>query len=188
MPWCGSSRGARKNNCSPCCGCSHTHSYSECHRRLSRSHASSTHSCACALSQALPACKGRPDDQLLEHKQTLIWKDGDSICIRILRRKNRPGGSGVLRRICSCSGGQHLCVVHALWGKFFENLPNGSEPWRNVTSGMTRERLRRALHTLRVPDAGKFGSQDFRRGHAEVCHALVHDGSYACCARVDHRI
>lgn len=137
--------------------------------------------CSHAFLKALPACKGRPDDVELEHKQTLVWKDGETVCIRILRRKNRQGGSGILRRVCSCSGGRHLCVVHSLWDTFFELLPNGAEPWRNITPGLTRERLRKALQILRVSDASKFGTHDFRRGHAEVTH------SYTCprCERVN---
>ena len=120
------------------------------------------------FAQALPACKGSPDTPGLAEKQTLIWKDEQGVCIRILRRKNRPQGSGVLRRVCSCAGGQKTCVVHKLWETFLEPLPVGAEPWKSLQPGHVRSRLRRLLNILGVPDAAKYATQDFRRGHAEA--------------------
>ena len=98
-----------------------------------------------------------------------MWLDGETVCFRMLRRKNRPNGSGVLKRICSCSGGAATCAVHTLWEKFIAPLPDGAHPWQSITAEKARGRLRQVLGRLGVPDAGKFGTQDFRRGHAEVC-------------------
>ena len=118
-------------------------------------------------SESLPACKGSPDDVGASAEQKLVWRDGDSICLRLLRRKNRPKGSGVLRRVCSCRGGAHTCAVHMLWDKFFAALPDGAHPWQHIAPGLARDRLRLMLSNLGVPDAASYGTQDFRRGHAE---------------------
>ncbi len=101
-------------------------------------------------------------------EQTIIWRDGDEVCIRIARRKNRPNGSGTLRRKCTCSGGASSCAVHTLWDQYFAKLDDGAKPWAHITAGKARERLRQVLCRLQVPDADKYGTQDFRRGHAEA--------------------
>ena len=116
---------------------------------------------ACA-NQALPCCKGSPESVDHASQQTLIWKEGDAICLRILRRKNRSKGSGTLRRTCSCSGTKHLCAIHTLWDKFFNLLPDGSQPWFGMSPGFARARLRRILQILGIPKAEAFGTQDFR--------------------------
>ncbi len=71
-----------------------------------------------ARSQALPTCKARPDSPGASSEQSIIWLEDDAVCFRMLRRKNRPKGSGVLRRICSCRGGVSTCTVHTLWGAY----------------------------------------------------------------------
>ena len=124
--------------------------------------------------QALLACKGSPDDLALAEKQTLVWREGDQVCIRILRRKNRPSGSGVLRRMCTCQGSVDMCAVHTLWDRFFERLPSGHEPWRHMTSDKARLKLREALRRLGIVHADRYGTHDFRRGHAEVCVMHIH--------------
>lgn len=118
-------------------------------------------------SEALPACKGSPDNPAFSHKQTLIWKEGDAICLRLLRRKNRPQGSGTMRRGCTCRGSDHMCAVHGLWGKFWEHQVEGSQPWLGINPAQARSRLRQLLSRFRVPKAEKYGTHDFRRGHAE---------------------
>ena len=121
--------------------------------------------------QALHTCKGSPDSEGLSDKQTLLWREGDTICLRIKRRKNMPQGSGILRRVCSCRGAVSLCAVHTLWDKFFGVLAAGDEPWSNVTPACARTKLRSTLAQLKVPNAGSYGTHGFRRGHAEVCMA-----------------
>jgi len=118
--------------------------------------------------QALPMCKGTPSEPSATDKQSLIWKEGEFVCIRLLRRKNRPKGSGVLRRRCTCDGCVDTCAVHTLWDRFFGRLPDGHQPWLQVTPGHARERLRALLGKLGVAQPQKYGTQDFRRGHAEV--------------------
>ena len=119
-------------------------------------------------SEALPACKGSPDNPDVAEKQTLIWREGDDVCLRLRRRKNRPQGSGILRRGCTCRGGAtHMCAVHGLWDTFLEDLPEGHQPWQSIGPSQARRRLRDLLQRFLVPDAQKYGTQDFRRGHAE---------------------
>lgn len=118
-------------------------------------------------SEALPACKGLPNDPAFAHKQTLIWREDGDICLRLLRRKNRAHGSGVLRRSCTCKGSTSMCAVHGLWDKFWANKPDGEQPWAFLGATAARRRLRELLQRLNVPNAQKYGTQDFRRGHAE---------------------
>ena len=118
-------------------------------------------------SEALPACRGSPSNPGLVERQTLIWRDGDTICLRMRRRKNRPQGSGVLRRQCSCSGSVHMCAVHTLWDKFWASRAEGEQPWAHIGPSQARARLRRLLQRLQVPRAHEYGTHDFRRGHAE---------------------
>ena len=130
--------------------------------------------------QALPVCKAHPDSPGASKEQSLIWREGDCLFLRLQRRKNMQRGSGVLRRICCCKGGVPMCPVHTLWDKYFALLPDGAKPWAKVSAGLARERLRQILAKLLVPDWANYGTHDFRRGHAEV-------GSYValssvCCA------
>ena len=99
--------------------------------------------------QALPMCKGTPSELSVADKQTLIWKEGEHVCIRLLRRKN-------------------TCAVHTLWDRFFRQLPDGHQPWQQVSPGHARERLRALLGKPGMAQPQKYGTQDFRRGHAEV--------------------
>ena len=91
-------------------------------------------------SEALPACKGTPGNPDLAEKQTLIWREGDEVCLRLRRRKNRPQGSGVMRRGCTCNGGStHMCAIHGLWDTFFEDLPDGHQPWQRIGPSQARK-------------------------------------------------
>ena len=135
-------------------------------------------------SEALLACKGSPERSDAADKQTLIWREGNEVCLRLLRRKNRPKGSGILRRGCTCSvAGQllqtqqhgsrfnqarlHMCAVHGLWDEFWADRAEGEQPWQNISPNDARRRLRGILGMLGVPNAHRYGTQDFRRGHAE---------------------
>ncbi len=119
------------------------------------------------LRQALPLCTGSPEMHGADSKQTLVWREGEVVCLRMLRRKNRPHGSGTLRRVCTCSGSRHMCVVHTLWDQFLGLLPVGTMPWNGIAPGEALFRLRRVLTRLGVPNAKGYRTQDLRRGHAE---------------------
>jgi len=123
-------------------------------------------------SEALPTCKGAPTNESLVQQQTLIWREGDCVCLRLRRRKNMRQGSGTLKRKCTCRDAatdfnRDTCVVHSLWDRFFDKMPEGSQPWRKTTANMARDRLRAVLAKLEVAEPGTYATQDFRRGHAE---------------------
>ena len=118
--------------------------------------------------QALPMRKCEPDSEIAKTSQAIIWREGDEICLRLLRRKNRQQGSGIMRRKCSCRGTKTICPVHTLWDRFFAHLSDGEVPWANVSAAFARCRLRQLLTALGVTNAGAYGTHDFRRGHAQV--------------------
>ena len=60
------------------------------------------------------------------------------------------------------------CVVHTLWDQYFSALADGEQPRKGITPNAARSRLRQILARLHVPDAEKYGTHDFRRGHAEA--------------------
>jgi hypothetical protein len=124
------------------------------------------------LVQALPICKAHPSHPGAGREQSIIWFEDDAVCLRMLRRKNKPKGSGVIKRICSCRGGETTCAVHTLWNKFFATLPDGARPWTHVSADKARQRSRQVLQNLRVPNADGYGTHDLRRGHAEVSLCL----------------
>lgn len=135
--------------------------------------------------QALPLCVGRPDSPSSADEQTLIWKEGDEICLRLRRRKNRPKGSGTMRRVCTCKGSVHICPVHVLWDKFLDKMPEGSHPWSGVSAGLAMIRLRRVLEQLQLQEAASYRTQDLRRGHAEVSASCLKAQSLIFCASCD---
>lgn len=139
-------------------------------------------------SEALPTCKGTPETAEVSEQQAVIWRDGDFVCFRLLRRKNRPQGSGVLRRKCSCGGGRHTCAVHTLWDAWFAELPVGSQPWALISPANARDRIRRILGLLGVGNAHLYGTQDFRRGHAEACLFWVLRPGVSCLSQMFGRI
>ena len=125
-------------------------------------------------SEALPVvrcCQGSG-----EGEQSRLWLDGDELCLRLLRRKNKYKGS-VLRRKCHCAACPATCPIHVLW-RFFGQLPVGSKPFADITASSALSRLRALLVKLKVPDVGTFNTKAFRRGHAEVCRYICVD----CCS------
>ena len=138
------------------------------------------------LVQALPMCRCDPDSLGASKEQSIIWFDGTAVCLRLLRRKNRPQGSGTLRRVCSCKGCVQTCAVHTLWEGFLAGLPAGTHPWSGLAPGTARDKLRAGLVSLGVPNAGLYGTHDLRRGHAEACCLLLYGLHLyvvaACCA------
>ena len=118
--------------------------------------------------QALPICVANPESAAANEKQTLIWRVGGTVFLSMRRRKNRPSGSGKLARICCCKGGASpMCPVHTLWDRFLAHLPEGAEPWKQVSAAEALHRLRRLLQKLAIPSASKYRTHDLRRGHAE---------------------
>lgn len=118
--------------------------------------------------QALPAYICHLDEADAVDTQSVLWREHDTLCLRIKSRKNRPSGSEVLRRSCSCRGTLNpLCPIHVLWDKFL-TFVGGQSPWQALAPSCVRHHLRSTLEKLRVPDAGRYGTHDLRRGHAKA--------------------
>jgi len=89
----------------------------------------------------------------------------DRIVLRLSRRKNKEGGSVLIRK-CWCAACKATCPVHAL-GKYFQETTPGSSPFGNISASRARTGLRMQLQALGVKDALKYRTHDFRRGHAK---------------------
>ena len=124
-------------------------------------------------SEALPIRKMKPTDEGADDQQSIIWRDKDDICLRLRTRKNRRSGSGVMRRKCSCPGGRSTCLVHTLWESWLIFWPDGEALWADLSPQYVIRRLRADLATMTFPvtDPEKYGTHDFRRGHAEDMRA-----------------
>jgi hypothetical protein len=100
-------------------------------------------------SEALPMCVCASEPQRGVH-QSAVWREGDNICVLLSSRKNLQGGSGVLRRACSCEGSPHMCPVHVLWEQFLDSVPVGTKPWLNVSAAQVLKWMRGAFIALAV--------------------------------------
>ena len=120
-------------------------------------------------SEGLPMRKMRPSDEGAAEEQSIVWREGEDVCLRLRTRKNRRQGSGVLRRKCTCAGGKMTCIVHAFWDGWMSFLPEGEAPWNGYSPHFVIGRLRADLAKLAptVTEPEKYGTHDFRRGHAE---------------------
>ena len=58
-------------------------------------------------------CRGNPAGA-----HSLLWLENDVLCLELASRKNRQGGSGVIKRQCTCRGNPVICPVHILWHQF----------------------------------------------------------------------
>ena len=127
--------------------------------------------------QALPTQVNDSSAAQARGAQSVVWREGEELCLRLSTRKNLPCGSGVLRRACSCHGSfLQICPIHVLWDTFLGGLV-GQKPWASSRPATVRSQLRSTLAKLGVPMAGHYGTHDFRRGHAKVGEHLTP----ACC-------
>ena len=122
-------------------------------------------------SEALPMVRGGDGNVDHGQQQSTIFMDGDELCLKLRKRKNKPWGS-LLRRSCWCaSGPSPLCPVHVVWDGFFANLDVGVAPFAAIKASHARNKLRLYLLALGVADAPKFRCHDLRRGHADDLRA-----------------
>ena len=89
--------------------------------------------------------------------------DGDSLTLRLARRKNKPWG-GTLRRKCWCELCPVSCPTHVL-GPFVRSWPEGTRPFSHITAANALRTLRQLLALLAIADASKYRCHDLRRGH-----------------------
>jgi len=82
--------------------------------------------------------------------QAAIWKENDLICVRLRSRKNRQGGSGVMKRACTCPGNPKICPVHWLWEKVLAHVSPGTQPWGGSSADAERKCIREVARQLAV--------------------------------------
>ena len=82
--------------------------------------------------------------------QVAIWKENDLICVRLGSRKNRQGGSGVMKRACTCPGNPKICPVHWLWEKVLAHVSPGTQPWGGSSADAERKCIREVARQLAV--------------------------------------
>ena len=114
-------------------------------------------------SECLPmrVASGRSNDAAL---QSVITVESDQLRLCLHRRKNKDGGSTLVRG-CWCSSCPDTCPVHVL-GPYFASCAPGFAPFAVIDARSALARLREWLVALRVPDGHKYRTHDFRRGHA----------------------
>ena len=104
-----------------------------------------------ATAQALILRKFSHADLVPKMEQAAVWFGAGQVHMSLARRKNRPQGSGVLSRKCSCRGSPNrLCVVHHVWHGFLAELPDGQQPWAHITAAEARRVVRLVLQRLQV--------------------------------------
>jgi hypothetical protein len=108
-------------------------------------------------SEALPAFAGRGDHQ------SSVFMEGDTIVLVLKRRKNKPGGSRLVRT-CWCSESKATCPVHRFGGMLRECA--GQRLFEGITSASALAALREMLEGISVPNAASYRTHDFGRGHA----------------------
>ncbi len=125
-------------------------------------------------SEALPMQEGDSSTCMPHAKSVLYRENANTVCLRLSSRKNMPRGC-VLKRYCTCS--EHcpdaMCPVHELWNRFFAELEAGDAPWASFSADHVTTKLRDTLAGLRVENAERFGTHDFRRGHAKARHSVL---------------
>ena len=129
-------------------GLCHTCGYCAYHRRYDVLRVCRT-CCVSCLQQALPltVCHEQPPVGIW---QAAIWREQNQICILLKSRKNLQGGSGVIRRDCTCPGAPKLCPVHRPWEGYLGDMAAGTRPWEGVSAAMVLWWTRDALRALAV--------------------------------------
>jgi hypothetical protein len=111
-------------------------------------------------SECLPVVKGC-DGYDYGDKQSVVFVYSDRIVLRLLKRKNKLGGSTISRH-CWCRHCPMTCPVHVL-GKYVQDLPSGSSPFAGISSGQACDVLRRCLELAGVESADKYRCHDLRQ-------------------------
>ena len=137
-------------------------------------------------SECLPlkVAAGCPSDA---ESQSVITVSQDSLSLRLRRRKNREGGS-VLVRKCWCKQCRVTCPLHVL-GPFFISCGAGAHPFAPFDGRSALAILRGWLVQLQVKEASHYRTHDFRRGHARDMlragarlHEILHAGEWRSAA------
>ena len=103
--------------------------------------------------------------------------EGDFLILALARRKNKPGGSRLVRG-CWCKESPITCPYHKL-RPWIEARARGGGLFPSVTAASALQRLREMLVAVKVPGAGPYRTHDLRRGHAKD---LQLSGACVACA------
>ena len=120
-----------------------------------------------AHAEGIPLQAGSHDElaALPAGRHSAIAVRAEEVCLKLAKRKNKRGGSLLVRR-CSCTCDPGLCPVHAL-GPFFADYDGGCAPFEHFGSKGALRALRERLTKMGIANAGDYGLHDFRRGHAQ---------------------
>jgi hypothetical protein len=115
-------------------------------------------------SEALPVVRGCIG---FAHKdeQASVFMDGEHLCLKLKRRKNKAGGS-LLKRACWCRQCKVTCPVHVLW-PFFQQFEVGQAAFPGIKAGAALKQLKDVLQFLGLENFGSYRCHDLRRGHAK---------------------
>ena len=114
-------------------------------------------------SECLPirVSTGKQDEQV---HQAVISISANELTLRLKRRKNKEGGS-VLMRKCWCNSCKITCPVHVL-GPFLLACGPGAQPFAMHDARSALQTLRGWLRVLKIEQAANYRTHDLRRGHA----------------------
>ena len=117
-------------------------------------------------SEALPivVCSTAPEAE--EDRRKCVISAGEtSVSLKLAWRKNRRGPS-TLSRSCWCKRCRATRPVHVL-GSFLASVPENASPFAQFRPPQVLAVIRDTLLRLGVPDAQRYRTHDFRRGHAQ---------------------
>ena len=116
-------------------------------------------------SEALPVVRGRIGFANNQDYKSCIFMEEELLCLKLKRRKNKPGGS-LLKRACWCKQSVATCPVHVLW-PFFSRLEVGQAAFPGVSAACALKQLRVLLEFLELENFCRYRCHDLRRGHAK---------------------
>ena len=115
-------------------------------------------------SEAIPVVRGCVGLSHNEEHANCVYMEGELLCLKLKRRKNKPRGS-LLKRACWCHDCACTCPVHVLW-PFFQRLDVGQAAFPRASAGGALRQLRSVLHTLGIANYSCYRCHDLWRGHA----------------------
>ena len=117
----------------------------------------------------------------------MLAREGNFVVLTLARRKNRPNGSR-LARGCWCKESPLTCPL-CLLSPLLVNAKAGGKLFPNVTTSNVNHVLRSMLAELGIPNAERYRTHDFRRGHAkdlQLAGASPLSRVCSCVFRVSH--
>ncbi len=102
------------------------------------------------LVEALPACVSNEGPESHPNEHSVIWKEGNTLGLRLLSRKNRQGMPSILKRACSCPHAKSICLIHMLWEGFLAGYKPGQKPWSSISPGCAVQHMRQTLEVMHV--------------------------------------